>query len=135
MSLEIAFISIHGDPLAQLGGSHHGGQNVYVKELSRYLGALGLTVDVYSRWENDEQPPEEKYSRGTQVIRIPIGPADSIQKEQIVSLLGDLASWIPSYQIQKDLQYKFFARTWGIPIAYYLWLFSLRNRYPRLQPS
>ena len=132
MSWEIAFISIHGDPLAQLGGSHHGGQNVYVKELSRYLGALGLTIDVYSRWENDQQPPEEKYSRGTQVIRIPVGPADPIQKEQIVSLLGDLASWIPSYQIQKDLQYKlvhshyYFSgavgvhlkKTWGIPLVH-----------------
>ena len=62
MSWEIAFISIHGDPLARLGGTHHGGQNVYVKELSRYLGALGLSIDVYSRWENTEQPNEEKYS-------------------------------------------------------------------------
>jgi len=52
MSWNVAFISIHGDPLAPLGGPHHGGQNVYVKELSRYLGALGLKIDVYSRREN-----------------------------------------------------------------------------------
>jgi len=132
MSLEIAFVSIHGDPLASLGGTHHGGQNVYVKELSRYLGALGPTVDVYSRWENEEQPPEEKYSRGTQVIRIPVGPSDVIPKEQIISLLGDLASWIPTYQIQKGLHYQlvhshyYFSgavgihlkKTWGIPLVH-----------------
>lgn len=132
MSLEIAFVSIHGDPLASLGGTHHGGQNVYVKELSRYLGALGITVDVYSRWENEDQSPEEKYSRGTQVIRIPVGPSDFIPKEQIVSLLGELASWIPTYQIQKGLHYQlvhshyYFSgavgihlkNTWGIPLVH-----------------
>lgn len=129
---EIAFISIHGDPLARLGGSHHGGQNVFVKELSRYLGALGLSVDVYSRWENTEQPKEEKYSRGTRVIRIPVGPSESIQKEKIVALLGELASWIPTYQIQNGLTYKlvhshyYFSgavgihlkNTWGIPLVH-----------------
>ncbi|MGB2963304.1 MAG: glycosyltransferase [Anaerolineales bacterium] len=129
---EIAFVSIHGDPLARLGGSHHGGQNVYVKELSRYLGALGLSIDVYSRWENTEQPNEEKYSRGTRVIRIPVGPSESIQKEKIVALLGELASWIPTYQIQNGLHYKlvhshyYFSgavgihlkNTWGIPLVH-----------------
>ena len=132
MSWEIAFVSIHGDPLARLGGTHHGGQNVYVKELSRYLGAYGLTIDVYSRWENEEQPSNEKYSRGTQVIRIPVGPPEAIQKEKIVSLLKDLAAWIPSYQIQKGLKYHlvhshyYFSgavgihlkNTWGIPLIH-----------------
>jgi D-inositol-3-phosphate glycosyltransferase len=132
MSLEIAFVSIHGDPLARLGGTHHGGQNVYVKELSRYLGASGLSIDVYSRWEDEEQPSEEKYSRGTQVVRIPVGPPEAIQKEKIVSLLKDLASWIPTYQIQKGLKYHivhshyYFSgavgihlkNTWGIPLVH-----------------
>jgi D-inositol-3-phosphate glycosyltransferase len=132
MSLDIAFVSIHGDPLAPLGGTHHGGQNVYVKELSRYLSGFGLSIDVYSRWENEEQPSEEVYSRGAQVIRIPVGPAEAIQKEKIVSLLKDLASWIPTYQIQKGLKYHlvhshyYFSgavgihlkNTWGIPLVH-----------------
>ena len=132
MSWKIAFISIHGDPLARLGGTHHGGQNVYVKELSRYLGAYGLSIDVYSRWENNEQPREELYSKGTQVLRIPVGPPESIQKEKIVTLLGDLASWIPTYQIKEGLHYNlvhshyYFSgavgihlkNTWGIPLVH-----------------
>ncbi len=132
MSWKIAFLSIHGDPLARLGGTHHGGQNVYVKELSRYLGAYGLSIDVYSRWENHKQPDEENYSRGAQVIRIPVGPPESIQKEEIVPLLGDLASWIPDYQIKHGQQYNlvhshyYFSgavgihlkNTWGIPLVH-----------------
>jgi glycosyltransferase involved in cell wall biosynthesis len=129
---EIAFISIHGDPLARLGGTHHGGQNVYVKELTRYLGALGVSTDVYSRWESKEQPREETYSDKTRVIRIPVGPPEAIQKEKIVKLLGELATWIPAYQIQNGLQYQlvhshyYFSgavgihlkNTWGIPLVH-----------------
>ena len=94
MAWNIAFLSIHGDPLAPLGGSHHGGQNVYVKELSRYLGALGLKVDVYSRRESPRQDSHQKYSRGAAVYRIPAGPPEVIQKEKTLSLLPEIASWI-----------------------------------------
>jgi glycosyltransferase involved in cell wall biosynthesis len=132
MSRAISFVSVHGDPLAPLGGPHHGGQNVYVKELSRHLGALGLEIDVYSRWENQHQPADEKYSRGTRVIRVPVGPPDAIQKEQIISLLKDIASWIPEFQAEHGLQYGlihshyYFSgavgihlkNVWGIPLVH-----------------
>ncbi len=132
MSWAISFISVHGDPLAPLGGPHHGGQNVYVKELSSHLGALGLNVDVYSRWESDQQPSSEPYSRGARVIRIPVGPPETIQKESINSFLKDIASWIPTYQVQQGLHYDlahshyYFSgavgvhlkRTWGIPLVH-----------------
>ncbi len=132
MSWDVSFISLHGDPLAALGGAQHGGQNVYVKELSRYLGAFGLTVDVYSRWENDQQPEQEKYSRGTRVIRIPVGPPQVIQKEELINILRDIAAWIPSYQIQHGLKYHLvhshyylsgaiglhLKNTWGIPLVH-----------------
>jgi len=132
MSWDVSFISLHGDPLADLVGPHHGGQNVYVKELSRYLGAFGLTVDVFSRWESEQQPEQEKYSRGARVIRIPVGPPQSIQKESLVKLLRDIADWIPAYQIQKGLKYSLvhshyylsgavglhLKNTWGTPLVH-----------------
>ncbi len=132
MSWDVSFISLHGDPLAALGGPQHGGQNVYVKELSRYLGAFGLTVDVYSRWENDQQSEQEKYSRGTRVIRIPVGPPQVIQKEELINILREIAAWIPSFQIQHGLKYHLvhshyylsgaiglhLKNTWGIPLVH-----------------
>jgi D-inositol-3-phosphate glycosyltransferase len=132
MTWEVSFISIHGDPLVPLGGPHHGGQNVYVKELSRYLGALGLHVDVYSRREYPDQPELEAYSRGARVIRIPVGPPDIVQKEYIVGMLKDIATWIPTYQIQQGLHYHLIhshyylsgavgihlKNTWGTPLVH-----------------
>lgn len=132
MPWDVSFISLHGDPLAALGGPHHGGQNVYVKELSRYLGAFGLTIDVYSRWENDQQPEEELFSRGARVIRIPVGPPLPVQKEELIKLLRDIASWLPTYQIQHGLKYNLvhshyylsgaiglhLKNIWGIPLVH-----------------
>jgi D-inositol-3-phosphate glycosyltransferase len=132
MSWAISFISVHGDPLAPLGGPHHGGQNVYVKELSRYLGAYGLEIDVYSRWEDNQQPSTETFSRGTRVIRVPVGPPQPIQKEDNIYLLKDIATWIPTYQVQQGLSYDlvhshyYFSgavgihlkKTWGVPLVH-----------------
>ncbi len=132
MSWEVSFISLDGDPLAPLEEHQYGVQTGYVKELSRYLGAYGLTIDVYSRLDNDQLPSPEKYSRGTRVIRIPVGPPNSIQKELIISLLREIASWIPSYQIKQELKYNLvhshyylsgaigihLKNTWGIPLVH-----------------
>ncbi len=132
MSWAISFISVHGDPLAPLGGPHHGGQNVYVKELSRYLGASGLKVDVFTRWEDQQVLSPETYSRGTRVIRVPVGPPDAIQKEKIINLLKDIAAWIPPYAAREGLHYDlvhshyYFSgavgihlkETWGVPLVH-----------------
>ena len=49
MSLRVAMLSVHTCPLAALGGKETGGMNVYVRELSRELGLMGLEVDVFTR--------------------------------------------------------------------------------------
>ncbi len=43
-------------PLAALGGKETGGMNVYVRELSRQMGRLGIGVDVFTRSQNPHFP-------------------------------------------------------------------------------
>jgi NAD(P)-dependent dehydrogenase (short-subunit alcohol dehydrogenase family) len=38
----IAVLSVHSCPLAALGGKETGGMNVYVRELSRQMGRMGI---------------------------------------------------------------------------------------------
>ena len=47
MTRRIAMISDHASPLATLGGTDAGGQNVYVAHVARHLAAGGSRVDVY----------------------------------------------------------------------------------------
>ena len=105
MSREISLISIDGDPLAPNGGRQQRGQDGYVKELSRYLGAFGLKIDVYCRWNNDQLLSQEDFSRGARVIRIPIDTPEDIGKEKSIQYLKDIATWIPTFQIKQGLHY------------------------------
>ena len=52
MSLRVAMLSVHTCPLAALGGKETGGMNVYVRELARELGRMGVEVDVFTRSQN-----------------------------------------------------------------------------------
>ena len=49
MTLRLAVLSVHTCPLAPLGGWETGGMNVYVRELSRELGRMGVEVDIFTR--------------------------------------------------------------------------------------
>jgi D-inositol-3-phosphate glycosyltransferase len=51
--LRIAMLSYHTCPLAVLGGKDTGGMNVYVRELTRQLGRMGIHVDVFTRSQDE----------------------------------------------------------------------------------
>ena len=46
-------LSYHTCPLATLGGKDTGGMNVYVRDLTRYLGRIGVHVDVFTRSQDE----------------------------------------------------------------------------------
>ncbi len=54
--MRVAMLSYHTCPLATLGGKDTGGMNVYVKELTRKLGRLGIHVDVFTRSQDEHVP-------------------------------------------------------------------------------
>jgi glycosyltransferase involved in cell wall biosynthesis len=132
MTWDISLISLNKDPLTIPGHPEHEGEENYIKELSRYLGGIGLKIDVYSRRENTQQPNLEEYSRGTRVVRIPIGPPQRIQEVKTIPFLKEIAEWIPSLQIQNGMHYDLvhsysyasgpvgvhLKNLWGIPLVH-----------------
>jgi D-inositol-3-phosphate glycosyltransferase len=75
----IAVISAHTSPLATLGGRETGGMNVYVRELSRELGARGVVIDVFTRWASADAPETQPFSR-TRVVHIAAAKGRSRRK-------------------------------------------------------
>ena len=72
----IAQVSAHTSPLAPLGGRETGGMNVYVRELSRSLGARGWQVDIFTRLREADAPRVQAGpGPGCRTIHIPAGPA------------------------------------------------------------
>ena len=102
----IAMISYHTCPLATLGGKDTGGMNVYVRDLTRFLGQIGIHVDVFTR-SQDEHVPHVLHDLGygNRVVHIPAGPEVPLQKEQLASYIPDFVAGIRKFSQEKNIHY------------------------------
>jgi len=82
-------ISEHASPLATLGGEDSGGQNVYVAELARRLGAMGYRVDVFTRRDDARLPEIVPFSEGVRVVDLSAGPTEAVPKDEIFPFMGE----------------------------------------------
>jgi D-inositol-3-phosphate glycosyltransferase len=78
--------------------------NVYVRELGRALGGLGLKVDVYTREHPESQAKIEPISSDVRVIHLPGGGADAPLEELYNHLPGFLEA-LREFQAQEKLSY------------------------------
>jgi D-inositol-3-phosphate glycosyltransferase len=104
--LNVAMISYHTCPLATLGGKDTGGMNVYVRELTRYLGRVGVHVDVFTR-SQDEHVPQVLHDLGygNRVVHIPAGPEYPLPKKELASYLPQFAEGIANFASEKGIHY------------------------------
>jgi D-inositol-3-phosphate glycosyltransferase len=102
----IAFISEHASPLALLGGTDSGGQNVYVAELSIQLVRKGYQVDVFTRREDAITPEIVEWKKGIRVIHVTAGPAACLPKEQLLPHMRAFTNCMLAFINKHDLQYE-----------------------------
>ncbi len=80
--LRIAMLSYHTCPLAILGGKDTGGMNVYVRDLTRELGRLGIHVDVFTRSQDEHVPHVvHELGYGNRVVHVTAGPEVPVAKQ------------------------------------------------------
>jgi len=87
--VRIAMISEHASPLTTLGGEDSGGQNVYVAELARRLGAMGHQVDVFTRRDRMLLPEVVPLADGVRVVNLPAGPARRTPKDELFPFMAE----------------------------------------------
>ncbi len=94
----IAMLSYHTCPLATLGGKKTGGMNVYVRDLSRTLGEMGMEVDIFTR-SQDECQPRVKHDLGphARVIHIPAGPEQPLAVNDLVAYIDEFVANILAF--------------------------------------
>ena len=102
-------ISYHTCPLATLGGKDTGGMNVYVRDLTRELGRLGIHVDVFTR-SQDEHVPHVLHDLGygNRVVHIPAGPEKPFAKERLPDYIPEFVQGIKQFAADKGLCYDIF---------------------------
>ena len=75
MKLErLALICHHTCPLAAPGNGKTGGMNVYVREMSKHLGEMGLKVDVFTRNHGDDHDDVMDVGNNVRLVHLKGGP-------------------------------------------------------------
>lgn len=105
----IAMISMHTCPLAcpqvLLGGRETGGMNVYVRELSRELGRRGMSVDVFTRFQDTNTPQIESLGPTARVIHLPAGPLAPYDKNLLPGHVDEFVAGIRQFAAQEGVRY------------------------------
>jgi D-inositol-3-phosphate glycosyltransferase len=104
--IRIAMLSYHTCPLATLGGKDTGGMNVYVRDLTRELGRLGIHVDVFTR-SQDEHVPHVLHDLGygNRVVHIPAGPEQPMPKKELIDHIPAFVDGVRHFAQEKNLHY------------------------------
>src|SRR4030042_4121508 len=86
--MRVAMLSYHTCPLEVLGGKDTGGMNVYVREITRQLGVMGIHVDVFTRSQNEHVPHVlHDLGYGNRIVHLPAGPEYPVPKKELVTYL------------------------------------------------
>jgi len=102
---KIALISEHASPLAVIGGTDSGGQNVYVAHLAKQLAHLGYAVDVFTRRDDAAQAQVVEWLPQVRVINVPAGPAHFIPKEAMLPYMAEFARFMLRFAEKQERQY------------------------------
>jgi D-inositol-3-phosphate glycosyltransferase len=104
--MHIAMISYHTCPLAILGGKDTGGMNVYVRELTRFLGQIDVHVDVFTR-SQDEHVPHVLHDLGygNRVVHVNAGQEVPLPKECLAEHIPEFARGIMAFSERKGTRY------------------------------
>lgn len=146
MTVRVAFLSLHTCPLAALGGKETGGMNVYVREVSRELGRMGLHVDVFTRSQNSQIPRVVPLGPNCRVIHLPAGPETPMPREAVHRHVPEFVENLQAFACRQALTYDLLhshywlsgvaglilKARWGVPlIQMFHTLGRLKNRVAR----
>jgi len=101
----IAVLSVHSCPLAALGGKETGGMNVYVRELSRQMGRMGIEVDVFTRSQNPHISPIVPLGQNARVIHIKAGPEEPVAKHRLLQYMPEFTSGVVRFARENGAAY------------------------------
>ena len=104
--MRIAMLSYHTCPLAVLGGKDTGGMNVYVREITRQLGEMGIHVDVFTRSQNEHVPHVlHDLGYGNRIVHIRAGSEFPLPKKELSTYIPQFVDGIQEFAQAKGITY------------------------------
>lgn len=103
--MRVAMLSVHTCPLAALGGKETGGMNVYVREVARALGRMGVGVDVFTRSQNADIARVVDLGEGARVVHVPAGPEAPLPRARVYGHLDEFVDGVEAWRIAGGADY------------------------------
>ncbi|MCX8043020.1 MAG: glycosyltransferase [Desulfobacterota bacterium] len=102
--LRIAMLSLHSSPIGALGSRDTGGMSVYVRELSRALGARGDRVDIYTQGTSTATHTVTLYEN-VRLVYLSIGARDEIPKQALYPHINLFYEQLEAFRRSERLRY------------------------------
>jgi len=146
VNLHVAMLSVHTCPLAALGGKETGGMNVYVREVSRELGRMGVSVDVFTRSQDSSIQRVVRLGERARVIHLAAGAEAPMARERVYDHMDEFAEGVEAWRIAEAIDYDLIhahywlsgvaaltlKRRWSVPVLQmFHTLARLKNRVAR----
>jgi len=106
MKWKLALISEHASPLVTVGGIDAGGQNIAVAELAQHLAQLNYEIDIFTRWDDKNQPEIVEWQPGIRVVHVKAGPVQIVPKEEILCYMAEFADNVIRFSQRENHPYR-----------------------------
>jgi len=103
--LRIAMLSIHSNPIGELGTIDTGGMSVYIRELARELGRRGHRIDIYTRLQNGRHQPVVNLYENVRLIHLDIGNNGRLSRMALYPYLSDFHNSLEQFRTAEKLDY------------------------------
>ena len=104
-TLNIAMLSIHSNPIGQLGTIDTGGMSVYISELARELGARGHRIDIFTRRHDGDHQSVIEHGENVRLIHLDIARNGNLSKLTLYPYLSKFFQSLEAYRQDQDLVY------------------------------
>jgi D-inositol-3-phosphate glycosyltransferase len=103
--LRIAMLSIHSNPIGELGTNDTGGMSVYIRELARELGKRGHRIDIYTRLRNGRHQTVIDLFEKVRLIHLGIPNNGNLSRLALYPYLPDFFKSMEDFRSQKGIAY------------------------------
>ena len=80
--------------------------NVYVRELTRQLGQMGVHVDVFTRSQDDHVPHVlHELGYGNRVVHVPAGPEHPVPRQELADYIPEFVQGVKAFACEKKIKY------------------------------
>ena len=121
-------LSIHSDPIGELGTKDTGGMSVYIRELARELGRREHRIDIYTRSQADANHAVTHLYENVRLIHLGIPNGGSLSKLALYPYLSKFFRALEDFRRTENLTYDLIHSHYWLSGRLGNWAQSLWNR-------